>query len=250
MENKLPTPQKFNEAKKSIFERLISPALYYIGLIGAILMCIAYIAVVIVLVVGFKQHELKGCIVFAAVNAVVGLIIMQLLKLQGTIFAKNLPENKAVIDEYYSLQTKDKKIRSIKFYWVTSVARDICIKGVGFGLSTVGIIYIVIKGSNDYALLLLALVNLIMFICFGIVALNNAFEFFNNRHMVYLKSKIDEVKKENKNDTLRRNKQSKTRSSEPSRVQQTEELNPGSTDSKPDITDQQPAGTSASGISS
>ena len=249
MENKLPTQQKSKESKKSFFERLISPALYYIGMIGAILMCIAYIAIVIVLIVGFEQHELKGCIVFALVNAIVGLIIMQFLKLQGTIFAKNLPKNKEILDEYYSLQTKDKKIRSIKYYWTTSVIRDIIFKGISFAASTIGIIYIIIKGSNDYALLLLALVNLIMFICFGIVALNGAFEFYNNRHIVYIKSKIDEVKKEKKNDTLRRNKQSKIGSTEPSRIQQTEECNSGPTDTESNISSNEPSGTSTGGIS-
>lgn len=219
MENQLPTQQQSN--KKSIFDRLVSPALYYIGMIGAVLMCIAYIAVVIVLIVGFEQRELKGCIIFALVNAIVGLIIMQFLKLQGTIFAKNLPQNKVILEEYYSLKTKDKKIRSIKFYWTTSLIKDIIFKGVSFAASTIGIIYIVIKGSNDYALLLLALVNLIMFICFGIVALNSAFEFFNNRHIVYIKSKIEEVKKENKDElSISRNIRKDNGQSKSSGVQQ------------------------------
>lgn len=249
MENKSPIQQQSTDNNKSLFDRLVSPALYYIGMIGAVLMCIAYIAIVIVLIVGFEQHELKGCIVFALVNAIVGLIIMQFLKLQGTIFAKNLPKNKEILDEYYALQTKDKKIRSIKYYWTTSVIRDVIFKGLSFAASTIGIIYIIIKGSNDYALLLLAFVNLIMFVCFGIVALNGAFEFYNNRHIVYLKSKIDEVKKEKKNDTLRRNKQSKTGSAEPSRVQQTKECDTGSTNSDIEFTSDEPSGTGTSGIS-
>lgn len=210
MENKLPTQEiSSKKENKSLFDRLVSPAMYYIGMIGAILMCIAYVAVVVVLIVGFEQHEFKTCIIFALVNAVVGLIIMQFLKLQGTIFAKNLPHNKAILDEYYALKTKDKKIRSIKYYWTVSLIKDVIFKGVSFALSTIGIIYIVIKGSNDYALLLLAIVNLIMFICFGLVALNSAFEFFNNRHIVYIKSKIEEVKKEKKHDSLHRNKKSR-----------------------------------------
>lgn len=238
MENKSPTQQQSTDNNKSLFDRLVSPALYYIGMIGAVLMCIAYVAIVIVLVIGFEQHEIKGCIIFALVNAIVGLIIMQFLKLQGTIFAKNLPKNKAIIDKYYSLKTKDKKIRSINFYWATSVVRDIIFKGLSFAASTIGIIYIVIKGSNDYALLLLALVNLIMFICFGIVALNGAFEFYNNRHIPYLISKIEEVKKENKNDTLSRDAQPRIRHTRSSGVQQEKECDTGSTNTSPDVSNQ------------
>ena len=53
-----------------------------------------------------------------------------------------------------------------------------------------------IQGSNDWNLLLLAMVNLIMFICFGFLALVNAYEFFNNKFIPYMKEKIDETKTE------------------------------------------------------
>ena len=111
---------------------------------------------------------------------------MQLLKVQGISFAKNLPENKAIIEEYYKKDTKDKKYVSIDTFWKRSVIKDVIFKGVSVGISTAGLIFIVIVGTEDYNLLLLALTNLLMFTCFGLLALNKAYEFYNNRHVPYM----------------------------------------------------------------
>ena len=182
-----------NNNNKTFLERKILPVLNYIGIIGAVIMAIAYIIIVFVLINGFKAEALLQTTVFACVNAAVGFIIMQFLKYQGVSFAKMKPENKEVIDKYYKTKTKDKKLHSIKYFWVTTVIKDIAVKCATLGATTVGIIYIVIQGSNDYNLLLLALVNLLMFVCFGFISLNNAYEFFNNNHVPYM---IEQVNKE------------------------------------------------------
>lgn len=174
----------------NLFEKKIKPVLQYIGVIGASLMSIMYIVVVFILIIGFKAQSLQNTVVFAIVNALVGLIIMQFLKIQGISFAKNLPENEKIINEYYKTKTKDKKIHSIKYYWTMSLIKDIIGKGASIMLTTTGLIYIVVVGSNDYNLLLLALVNLVLFICFGLLALNNAYEFYNNRHIPYMQEII------------------------------------------------------------
>ena len=188
------------EINKSKFEEKIKPVLGYVGLIGAIIMAIAYIImaiayiiIVFVLIQGFKVEELLQTTVFACVNAAVGFIIMQFLKVQGVSFAKMLPENQEIIKKYYKTKTKDKKLRSINYFWVTTVVKDVIIKCATLGITTIGIVYIVIKGSNDYNLLLLAVVNLLMFICFGFISLVNAYDFFNNRHVPYM---IEMVKNE------------------------------------------------------
>ena len=195
------------EEKKNTFERKIQPILTYIGGIGAILMSIMYIVAVFILIIGFKAQSIQSTIIFAVVNAVVGLIIMQFLKIQGVSFAKNLPKNKKILEEYYNTKTKDKKLHSITFYWVTSCVKDILIKGICVIISTMGVVYIVIQGCNDYNLLLLALVNLVMFICFGLLALNKAYDFYNDRHIPYI---IDQINKEKEND---KNRQSGTEES-------------------------------------
>lgn len=175
---------------KSLFEKKIKPLLQYIGVIGASLMSIMYIVVVFILIVGFKAQNIQNTAIFAIVNALVGLIIMQFLKIQGISFAKSLPENEKIINEYYKTKTKDKKIHSIKYYWTMSLIIDIIGKGVSIMLTTTGLIYIVVVGSKDYILLLLALVNLVLFICFGLLALNTAYEFYNNRHIPYMQEMI------------------------------------------------------------
>ena len=188
------------EEKKNTFERKIQPILTWVGAIGATLMSIMYIVAVFILIIGFKAQSIQSTIIFAVVNAVVGLIIMQFLKIQGVSFAKNLPKNKKILEEYYNTKTKDKKLHSITFYWVTSCVKDILIKGICVIISTMGVVYIVIQGCNDYNLLLLALVNLVMFICFGLLALNKAYDFYNDRHIPYV---IDQINKEKENDKNR-----------------------------------------------
>lgn len=181
---------------KNTFETKIKPVLSYVGIIGASFMCVAYVIVVFVLIHGFKATVIFNTLLFAAVNAIVGFIIMQFLKVQGISFAKLIPENDEIVKEYYRTRTKDKKPRSMQFYWTTSIAKDIFTKCLSVAITSAGLIYIVIQGSNDWNLLLLAIVNLIMFICFGFLALVNAYEFFNNKFIPYMKEKIDETKTE------------------------------------------------------
>lgn len=176
---------------KNTFETKIKPILQYVGAIGATLMSIMYIVVIVILIIGFKAQTFQQALIFALVNAVVGLIIMQFLKIQGIAFAENIPENKAIKDEYYRTRTRDKKYESINSYWVKSIIKDIIWKGLSVVISTAGLIYIVIQGCGDYTLLLLALVNLVMFICFGLLALNSAYEFYNNKHIPYMLNQIE-----------------------------------------------------------
>lgn len=193
-EKKVPSKQKF-------FENKLLPVLTYIGAIGAGLMCVAYIICVFVLIRGFKIDDFLQITTFAVVNALVGFVIMQFLKVQGISFAKTLEVNKPIIKEYYESKTKDKKIRSIKFYWVTSVIKDVCIKAFTLIATTIGVIYIVVQGSNDYNLLWLAVVNLIMFVCFGFLAMSNAYDFFNNQHIAYMKEQLKLIKIDGDNKT-------------------------------------------------
>lgn len=172
--------------RKSTFETKIAPALQYVGAIGACLMVIAYVAVVFVLINGFKVQNFTQTAIFAIINGIVGLIICQFLKIQGVSFAESLDENKSIITQYYTKETKDKKYESINSYWVKSIFKDVAFKLTSISITSAGLIYIVIEGSNDYSLLLLALVNLIMFICFGLLGLVSAYNFYNNKHVPYM----------------------------------------------------------------
>ena len=182
---------------KNLFESKLKPLLQYIGTIGAVAMSVAYIITVFVLIRGFEVNTVLDTGIFALVNAAVGFIIMQFLKIQGIAFAKNLPENKDVLTEYYNTKTHDKKAHSIKFYWVVSVIKDLLGKALSVGIATFGLIYIVVEGCNDYNLLWLALVNLILFTCFGFLSLNSAYEFFNERHIPFIKEQLEKIKTKN-----------------------------------------------------
>lgn len=183
-----------------MFEKKIKPLLQYVGAIGAGIMSVMYIVIIIVLIVGFESHDLLNTTIFSIVNAVVGLIILQFLKIQGISFAKGLPENQELIKEYYNNKTPDKKFKNIKQYMISSTITDIIIKGSGLIVSSVGIIYIVIQGSNDYTLLLLAIVNLLLFVSFGILGMNKAYEFYNNYHVPYMKEQLKNKNKITKGD--------------------------------------------------
>lgn len=195
--------------KQGVFEEKIKPVLTYVGAIGAGLMCVAYIMVVFVLTFGFQIHNPAQSILFAGLNAAVGIIIMQFLKIQGISFAKELPQNQEILAKFHKTKKKTKK-HSITHFWITSILGDVLSKGITLALTTFGIISIVIVGSQDYILLLLAAVNLVMFICFGLTALVKAYDAFNENHIPYLADLAEEREKllaeENKNnDTNKHN---------------------------------------------
>ena len=172
--------------EKTTLEKKILPILNYVGIIGAAIMTVAYIIAVFVLIKGFKAETLLQTTIFGCVNAATGFVIMQFLKIQGVSFAKMLPENQDVIKRYYNTKTKDKKPHSVKYFWITSVTKDVITKCATLAATTIGLIYIVIQGSNDYNLLFLAIVNLLMFMCFGFISLVGAYDFYNNNHVPYM----------------------------------------------------------------
>ena len=171
-------------------KRLIN-ILKYVGIIGAAICSVAYIVVVLVLIQGFKAENTTQTVSFALVNAVVGFIILTFLKIQGESFAKSLPENKLISEAYYEAETRDKKYHSMKYFWITSTIKDILTKVLSVFISTFGIIYIVIIGSNDWNLLLLAFVNLLLFISFGLLGLEKSYEFYNTRMVPYMQHQLE-----------------------------------------------------------
>lgn len=192
---------------KKIFEEKIKPILTYIGTIGAVLAAIMYIIVVFVLIFGFQAQSVVQSIVFAVINAIIGLVIMFFLKFQGQTFAKELPENQEILKQYNDSKPK-KKNQSMTHYWVSSTIKDVIFKGLTVIITTVGVIYIVIAGSQDYNLLLLALANLILFACFGLLSMASAYDFYNENHIPYLKEQIQlkkEINNGNQSDTRQDN---------------------------------------------
>lgn len=187
--------------EQTFFERKLKPILLYMGTIVSVVMAIAYILVVFVLIEGFKVERLLNTTVFSIITAAIGFCIMQMLKIQGQSFAKNLPVNKQIIDRYSKRNCeneKERKYKSLKRYWITSAISDIAFKCLTLALTSIGMIYIMIEGSGDYSLLILAAVNLLMFAGFGLIALCKAYDFFNEEYVPYMLHEIDKCS--NKND--------------------------------------------------
>lgn len=113
-----------------------------------------------------------------------------MLKVQGIDFAKQLPENKKILDQWSTKRIKKRRTHSLTFYWVKSTIGDAICKVISVAVTTAGIIYIVVEGSNDYNMLLLSAVNLIMFLCFGFISLVKAYDFFNTMHIPFIKEKL------------------------------------------------------------
>jgi len=181
-----------DEKKTNFFQEKILPILHYIGFIGAAICSVAYIILVVILIFGFKVETFLNTTVFACINAGVGFIIMQFLKYQGITFAELLPENEAILKEYRGRKTKDKKNYSLTHFWVVSTIKDAIIKCLMLALTTIGLIYIVIQGSKDFNLIWLAIVNLLLFISFGLLALVKAYNNFNNNYIEYVKEQLKE----------------------------------------------------------
>lgn len=174
------------------FEKKIKPILNYLATVGAVILSIAYILLVVILIKGFKIEKLLRTTTFACVSAGVGFVIIQFLKYQGIAFARDIEENRKILNLYYSNIIKDEKNHSIKYFWITSTIKDVLIRCVTLAATSVGLVYIVIEGNENWNLLLLAVVNLFMFISFGLLALNSAYDFYNEKHMAFIKEKLRE----------------------------------------------------------
>ena len=194
--------EKRDENKKinsTFFKDKLKPLFTYVGTIGAAIMVVCYVITVMILVFGFRVQvdHLKQSIIFAVVNGVVGFIIMQFLKIQGVDFAKG--EHKELIDKYNKIvmkedmSKKNTKPKSLTYYWITSTIKDFIMKALTIIIASCGMIYIVIEGSNDYSLILLAVVNLLMFTCFGLLSLVGSYDFYSVNHVNYMEYKIKTV---------------------------------------------------------
>lgn len=181
--------QKFIETK-------LKPILMYMGLIVSGIMAVAYVIVVFVLIKGFKVEAVLNTTIFSIVTSAIGFCIMQMLKIQGQTFAKNLEKNKPIVEAYskrLSTKKNKRKYRSMNYYMIKTGISDIIGKCFSFGFASIGMVYIMIEGSGDYSLLLLALVNLLMFAGYGLINLCKAYDFYNEEYVPYMLDKIKEA---------------------------------------------------------
>lgn len=172
-----------------------------IGIVGAILAGIADVIFVIIFVVGIKiDVDMNASIIFAVINALVGILINVLLRYQGQKYAEI--ENQELCDKFYRKKVKEKKEHLSMGAWqVVNVLKDIIIKGGTTVFGIFGIIYISIDGSKNPIQILITLVTLILFACFGLMSMNSSYCRFYNIQIPYMELKIKENELKQKGDS-------------------------------------------------
>lgn len=166
-----------------------------IGVVGAILCAVADIIFVIIMVFGIKvEIRMSAMAIFAVVNALVGLMINFLLRYQGKKYAEI--ENEELCKAYYNKRVREVKYVSFNKWMTLQTFKDAAIKGGGTAFSIFGLIYISVEGSENPIQLLLTLVTLVLFACFGLMSMNSAYERFYNVQIPFMKMQLEERKKQ------------------------------------------------------
>lgn len=143
------------------------------------------------MVLGVDVHvDLKAIIIFAIVNAFIGLLINILLRYQGQKYAEI--ENDELCKRYYNKKIKERKYMSMEAWFAIKTAQDVVIKGGTTAFSIFGIIYITITGSKNPIQILITLASLILFACFGLISMNSAYTRFYNIQVPYMEMKVGE----------------------------------------------------------
>lgn len=172
-----------------------------IGVVGAILCAIADILCVTIFVVGFKANiDTKANVIFAIINAVIGLMINSLLRYQGQKYAEI--ENEQLRKDFYGEKAKEDKFHLPMWAWQgLNIFKDIIFKGCTTAFSIFGVIYISIEGSKNPIQIIIVLITLFMFACFGLMSMNSSYTRYYDIQVPYMK-KIIKKKEEQKNGSL------------------------------------------------
>ena len=167
-----------------------------IGIVGSIFAAIADIVCVIIFVYGIHiDIKIHSMVIFAVVNAVIGILINALLRYQGQKYAEI--ENEDLCKKFNKRKAeKKKKYTSMAVWSGVSLVKDILVKGCIAAFSIAGSIYISIEGSHNPIMILMSIVTLLLFACFGLVSMNSAYCRFYNVQVPHMEIEIN--KRENK----------------------------------------------------
>lgn len=179
-----------NLQKKS--HEMLLKILNNIGIIGAIMAAIADLICVIIFVVGVKiDMGVKSMVLFAIINAFIGVLINVLLRYQGQKYAEI--ENEELCNMYYAKKVDEEKKHMSMWTWqIVNAVIDIVLKGGSAAFSVFGVIYISIEGSKNPIQILITIFTLILFACFGLINMNSAYCRFYNIQVPYMEKKIKE----------------------------------------------------------
>lgn len=181
---------------QKVSHRALLTLLNNIGVIGAILAAIVDIIFVLIMVFGVKiDVEMKSIIIFAVVNALIGILINVLLRYQGLKYAEI--ENEEICKQYYNKKVREKKYMSIGTWMTLKCIGDFLIKGCTTAFSIFGIVYISITGSKNPIQILITVATLILFACFGLIGMNSSYCRFYNVQLPYMNMKLEERNNDN-----------------------------------------------------
>ncbi len=155
--------------------------------IGAALTAVFYLLAIIILVNGIENSlSQEKQLLYSLIGALTGMIMIYLLREQGISLAADELESKKIMSAYYKALNKTKNLKQLKtigYYRVLWLIRDVFTKGLTVMASTMGIIYVFIEGNGDLGLILLATANLFLFTTFGIIGLSKAYDKYINEHL-------------------------------------------------------------------
>ena len=163
-----------------------------IGIVGAILAGIVDLIVVIIFVFGVDiKQDLTSNIIYASINAFVGVLINVLLRYQGQKYAEI--ENQDIRELYYAEKVKREKHHvSLLAYNLLGIVKDVFIKGVSAAFSVFGIIYLSIQGTHNPIQILITLATLVLFACFGLISMNNSYCRYYDVQIPYMEKILQE----------------------------------------------------------
>lgn len=134
--------------------------------------------------------QLDAIIIFAVVNALIGILINVLLRYQGQKYAE--VENEELCTKYYNKRAKEKTYMSMTLWMTLKTIQDFIIKGGTTAFSIFGIVYISVTGSKNPIQILMTVATLILFACFGLISMNSAYMRFYNVQVPYMQLKLEE----------------------------------------------------------
>lgn len=164
-----------------------------IGIIGAILAAIADVVFVVIFVVGISiEQNNTSSILFSVINSLIGVLINVLLRYQGKKYAEI--ENSELCSKFYRKEVKEKRYISMEKWLLLQTLKDIILKGGSAVFSIFGVVYISIEGSKNPIQILITIVTLILFTCFGLINMNSSYTRYYKTQVPYMEMKIKENK--------------------------------------------------------
>src|SRR5690554_1504090 len=190
--------------KKQFYER-IKDVLTYTGIALAVIAGIAYLIIIYILVFGFNIHyNREQLVAFLLLGGAVGVLINIAMRIQGIDFAKLTPKAKQVMEELTKLSgsSDDVKIRPMWVMFVTTILKDIIVKGGTIGLSLYFVIDISYQGLGEEKYFYLAFANLLLYFGLGLLSMSKAYDYYLESHIPYMKQKIKKLELNNKKERI------------------------------------------------